>query len=228
MTLTNTQLILSEAEPLLSPAAEKVLFEALARAKSDVKTLDGIPEKSLNQYSQLWAARQRVRNITGKIVKANLPLVIRIAQRMECPGISQDQMVSEGLLKLLQCIDAFQVDRGFKFSTYLYRPLYRMYSRFMLKEAKRNAGRVDGDIIFRSQIVEDGPHEVDELMEVLESNAAGLNDPEMTAVLHTYGIGKLEPKTLKQLSKLMKVSEGRAKSVLAGAVEKLEAVLTHE
>jgi len=226
MTLTNTQLLLTEATDLLTKGAEQRLFKALQDAKSDVAILVAIRGRSLNQNSQLWAARQRVKRITDQIVKANLPLVIRVAKRMNCPGISEEQFVSDGLLKLLQCIDAFKVELGYKFSTYLQRPLYRHFHRMMLKEIKRNSGRIDGEMAFRDRTVDDGSHEVDELMEVLEANTAGLDAIEQTMVLRHFGIGKFSPETLKELSIHFGFSTGKIKKTLANAIHKLTQILT--
>lgn len=225
MTMTNTQMILAEATDLLTPAAERLLFKALRDAKMDVVCLERMRNKSLNWYSQLSAAKRRVKRLKTEIVRANLPLVIRIARRMNCPGITVEEFVSEGLLKLLQCIDAFKVEKGYKFSTYLYRPLYRHFHRLMLKEARRNAGRVNGDSVFHSQETLEDTDEVDNLIEVLDDNTAGLDAMEKTIVTYFYGIGRDQPMTLKELSKHFGFSTGRLKKELARAVGKLRHVL---
>lgn len=201
------------------------MFRALRDRKAEQTTLEAINGRSLNQNSQLWAAKQRARRLTSQIVKANLPLVIRVAKRFACPVASEEILVSEGMMKLLQCMRAFKVELGYKFSTYLQRPLYRHFYRFIQKEAKRNAGRVDTETTFNTQVVSDGPHQVDELMEVLEANTAGLDAMEKTMLLHYYGIGKLSPKTLKELSSHFGFSVARLKKTLAIAIEKLGSVL---
>ena len=225
MPLTNTQILLSQALPLLSREAEKAVFQQLAEARQEMESLAALPDKKLHEHSQLWAAKNRVKKLTDFLVKSNLPLVVRVAKRFECPGISEEQFVAEGLIKLLVCIKAFKVGLGYKFSTYLQRPLYRHFHRFMLKEVKRNSGRVDGETVFKTRAVEDGPHEVDELMEVLESNLAGLEALEYTMITHHYGIGQPAPKTLKQMSEHFGFSTGRIKRTLASGLKKLESVL---
>ena len=225
MVPTNTQLILSEALPLLSREAEKAVFQQLAMAKWEMESLEALSNKKLHEHSQLWAAKQRVRKLKTFLVKSNLPLVVRVAKRFTCPGVNEEQLVSEGYMKLLQCINAFKVGLGFKFSTYLQRPLYRHFFRYIQKQAKRNAGRQDSETVFKTRVVEDGPHEVDELMEVLEANTAGLDAEEKTMLLHHYGIGPLEAKTLKGLSAQFGFSIGRIKRTLASATKKLGNVL---
>lgn len=235
MNLSNTQLLLSEAAPLLSIEAERALFTQLNIAQKEVDDLVNKPNKKLHEHSQLWAARNRVKKLKSAIVKANLPIVVRIAQRMECPGVSMEQFVSEGLLKVLQCIDAFDITRGFKFSTYLYRSLYRMYYRYMKKEQKRNAGKVDEETAMRNEEVAEQSECTIDLVETLERNKANLDETEMFLVLHHFGIGSREQKTIREIHIFMaknfvgkKRSVVRLQQILAGAIKKLKEILTEE
>lgn len=224
MTPTNTQMLLSQATDLLTREAEKKLFIALRDARNDMDTLDMIKGRSLNQNSQRYFAKQRVKRIKAQIVTANLPLVIRVAKRFACLAASEEILVSEGLMKLLQCIAAFKVELGNKFSTYLQRPLYRHFHRYIQKEAKRNTGRVESETTKGLKAAEDGSHDADELMEVLEANTAGLDAMEKTMILHFYGIGK-SIMTLKELSACFGFSTGRLKKTLVSATKKLGNVL---
>lgn len=235
MSLTNTQILLSQATSLLSRKAEKALFIKLDKARKDAKDLAAVPDKKLHEHSQLWAAQNRVRKVKSAIVQANLPIVVRIAQKFNCPGISTEQFVSEGLLKLLECIEAFKVEKGFKFSTYLYRPLYRHFYRFIHKEVKRNTGRLDEETVMREVVVPEGPESTTDIIDALAQNRAGLTEMEIFLVLHHYGIEGREPKTLKELHVFIaenfvekKKSVGRLQQLLAGAIQKLKAVLVEE
>jgi RNA polymerase primary sigma factor len=223
-----------------------MLFVALQKAKDDVERFDKIPNRTLNENSQMAAARRRVKGAETELVRANLPLVIRIAQRMECPGVTQEQFVEEGLMKLLSLIGYFKVELGYKFSTYAYRPLYRHFARFIQTELKRNAGRVAGvlDVFAGSWVYGETPRgsarfswdraiaeadsaDVAELHEVLADNIAELSEIEMSAVQHRFGI--IGPaKTLKELSEILEVSTGRVKAILAGALDKLRNVMAEE
>ncbi len=225
--MTNTQLLLSQATNRLTKKDEQALFRCLRQAKVDFESLDNLP-RTLNECSQRAAAKLRVKLITSVLVKANLPLVIKVAKYFDQPGVNEELLVSEGLWKLLECIDAFKVEYGFKFSTYLQRPLYRHFNRVIKKETKRNWGRIDGEIVFKTQVVEDEFCEADELIEVLKNNKAGLGPMEKTILLHSYGIGQPAPKTLKQLSAHFGFSTGRLKKTMASAIKKLKIVLIEE
>lgn len=230
MSLSNTQILLLSAAPLLSPKEEKALFLRLEQARKDVEDLEAVPDKQLHEHSQLWAAKNRVKKFQSAVVAANLPLVVRMAQRMECPGIMREQFVSEGLLKLLECIEAFDVNQGFKFSTYLYRPLYRHFYRFMKKEQKRNAGKVDEENVFRTEVADEGPESTADVMDAVHENRAGLTELEMTLVIHHFGLGNNQPKTLKELHVMTDTgkSVGWLQQQLAGAIQKLRNTLVGE
>lgn len=229
---SNTRLILSMTTPLLSPVEEAGLFRRLASARRVVAHLEGKGKKrSSTERAQLGAARQQIMVIRERITTANLPIVVRLAQRMQCPGLSGDEFVSEGLLKLLQCVDGFDVTKGFKFSTYLYRSLLRMFYRYVKNEQTRNSGRIDDeDDYWKDSPVEYTENaEVLDLREALDKNTAELNEMEMFLVRHSYGIGET-PKTLHEIHVMMgkRKSGGRLQQILAGAIEKLVEVLANE
>jgi len=225
---TNTRLVLSMSSPLLSTIEEEGLFRRLATARRVENSLASKRKRSPTEQSQLGAARKQIMVIRERIVTANLPIVVKLAQRMRCPGVSGDEFVSEGLLKLLQCVDGFDETRGFKFSTYLYRSLLRMFYRYAKNYQHRNSGRIeDEDSYFQNAPVEDEESaEVIDLRDVLDKNRADLSEIEMFLVRHSYGIGE-EPKTLHEIHVLIgaKLSGGRLQQILAGAIEKLAAVL---
>lgn len=88
-----TQLYLNEigATPLLKPAEE----QALARAARDGD----------------FAARQHM-------LEANLRLVVSIAKHYQHRGMLLDDLIEEGNLGLIHALEKFDVERGFRFSTY--------------------------------------------------------------------------------------------------------------
>jgi len=113
----NVQLLLEQALPPLTREEEQHLFRELKR-------------------------RQKHEIITT-LVKANIPLVINVAQMQRCPGVSLEDFVTEGLSTLLGCINTFDYKRGYRFKDYLYCSLINMYSRFRGREQKRNMGKVN-------------------------------------------------------------------------------------
>jgi len=53
-----------------------------------------------------------------RMVEANLRLVISIARRYRCRGLSFEDLVQEGILGLMAAIARYDPERGYRFSTY--------------------------------------------------------------------------------------------------------------
>lgn len=53
-----------------------------------------------------------------KVIESNLRLVVSMARRYVGYGISLEDLVSEGNVGLMKAVSRFDIDRGFKFSTY--------------------------------------------------------------------------------------------------------------
>jgi RNA polymerase primary sigma factor len=81
------------------------------------KLLTTEEEKEL--FSQVKKKKQRQAAI-DRITKANIGMVIKIAQRHEIPGIELEDLVQEGTLGLLKAIDEFDLARGTRFITFAY------------------------------------------------------------------------------------------------------------
>lgn len=78
--------------PLLTPEEEKELFMKYDETKDD--------------------------NIKKQIVNANLRLVVSVAKRYIGRGLDFLDIIQEGNIGLLKSIDKFDVEKGYKFSTY--------------------------------------------------------------------------------------------------------------
>ena len=72
---------------------------------------------------------QRQLEYRSKIVTANMGLVLAMAKRSNFPGVEFTDLISEGSMALLRATDKFDCSRGFKFSTYACRAIFKGFSR---------------------------------------------------------------------------------------------------
>lgn len=84
------------------------------------KTLSKITkEMNREELMQLWKqAKSGDADAKNKLVEMNLRLVIPTAKRFHRPGMEMMDLIEEGNLGLLQAIEKFEPERGYRFSTY--------------------------------------------------------------------------------------------------------------
>jgi RNA polymerase primary sigma factor len=67
---------------------------------------------------EVAVARHGLHRAKNKMAKANLRLVVQMAKRYTYSSIPLMDLVQEGNIGLLKAVDRFEVDRGFRFSTF--------------------------------------------------------------------------------------------------------------
>lgn len=76
-------------------------------------------ELDRDEMNRLWKlAKQGDKDAKNKIMEMNLRLVIPTAKRFQRPGMDLMDLIEEGNLGLLQAIDKFEPEKGYRFSTY--------------------------------------------------------------------------------------------------------------
>jgi len=129
---------------LLSAEQERHLFRRMNYLKfranalrSAIDPQHAVPDL-LDEIEQLLAEAEQARE---QIIQANTRLVISVVKQFVTPQHSFDELLSDGLLSLMQAVDKYDFARGFRFSTYAYRAISRNVFR-RITDQKRNAKRL--------------------------------------------------------------------------------------
>ncbi len=93
------------------------------------------PNPKLIVQAERWLAEARA--IRDHLVQANMRLVISIVKKFVKPTCSFDEMLSDGIMSLLQAVEKFDFSRGYRFSTYAYRAISRNAYRTVMNRQKR-------------------------------------------------------------------------------------------
>lgn len=139
--------------PVLSPEEERDLFRRMnylkyranvLRAHLDPENPDPV---TVRQAERMLATALATRD---KIIKANMRLAISVVKKFVSPQNSFDELLSDGIFSLMQAVDKFDYDRGFRFSTYAYRAIarnaYRSVTRRQKESIRFATDMVDGNI----------------------------------------------------------------------------------
>ncbi len=114
--------------PLLTPEEEFNLA-------SQVKAMMSLLEKE-NLTPEEQKTIKRGQQAKQKMVKANLRLVVSIAKKYQNRGLSLLDLVQEGSIGLMQGVERFDPDRGYKFSTYAYWWVRQAITRAIAQQAR--------------------------------------------------------------------------------------------
>ena len=173
------------------------------------------------------------------IVRANTSLVMAMARRTKTAGVELGDLVSEGNLALLRCVDKFDCSRGFKFSTYACRAIMSGFARLGAKSARyRNQFPAPFDPTFeRSDYAERKREDeaedcVSGLRLILNNNSAELSKVEQRVINARFALDKIgrktptgRPRTLEQVGALLGVSKERVRQIQNRALQKLRTVI---
>src|SRR5207237_1973187 len=85
---------------------------------------------------QIVEWHRRFEHYREYLVRTNLALVLAMAKRTRLGDVDFAEIVSEGNMALIRAVDKFNVDRGFKFSTYACRAILKGFSRCAMKHSK--------------------------------------------------------------------------------------------
>jgi RNA polymerase primary sigma factor len=227
---------------VLSAAEERLLFMRFNYCRHQVMKI-----LRANRGQRLTAAATRellhwerhAQQTRSDIVRANTSLVLAMARRSRNSGVELSELVSEGNLALLRCVDKFDATRGFKFSTYACRAILASFSRAAAKSSRLRAHfpATFDPAMERSDYLDRKRERieaecVDELRQILFDNSAELSSVERRVLGVRFSLDRDEPvkpgerrKTLDQVGTMLGVSKERVRQIQNQAMNKLRAVL---
>ena len=220
---------LCEAD-LLTADQERQLFRSMNylkfRANALRSQLDpAVPEESVvEEIERLLDESRRLRD---RLIRANMRLAISVVKKFVSPRRSFDDMLSDGIVSLMQAVDKFDFSRGFRFSTYAYRAIARNAFRKMQQEQKEAARLANqGDQVFELES-QGSSSSLDErswerLRGVLSELMGRLDRREQFIVRGRYALGgHRKVKTFQSLADKLGLSKERVRQLEQRAVAKL-------
>lgn len=221
------------SEPLLSCVEEQHEFRRMNFSKfAAVRLRDSLnPQRpSPTKMDQIDGFLADAISARDHIIRANLRLVISNAGKYCSTYYSFEDLVSDGTLALMEAVDKFDYQRGFRFSTYATHAIRRSFFRKIERKQKDRQRFVvtDPEVMTSAPDLEDvdydAPVEDQLISHLVKSLADHLTERELHIIEGRFGLnGRSEPQTLVQLSGELGICKERVRQVEGHALKKLHA-----
>jgi RNA polymerase sigma factor (sigma-70 family) len=225
------------APQLMSAAEERLMFQRFNYAKMRLSRLqkkihqEGLTRETAEEFIE-W--HRRFEHFREYLTRTNLALVLAMAKRTRLGDVDFAEIVSEGNMALLRAVDKFNVDRGFKFSTYACRAILKAFSRTAQKHSKQRTRfpvEFDPDmeksdwVDKKRDVVEEEC--IDELKQIVNRNLADLSDTEQTVLRRRFNWEQQEesPLTLEEVGKIIGVTKERVRQIQNKAMLKIRKLM---
>ena len=222
---------------LMKPAEEKTMFLRFNYSKCKLSKLkakiekEGLTRETGEAFLE-W--HRKFEHFREYLTRTNLALVLAMAKRTRLGDVDFAEVVSEGNMALLRAVDKFNVERGFKFSTYACRAILKAFSRTSLKSSRYKTRfpvefepdyeKSDWTDRRRDAVQEDC---VDELKQIVDRNLAELSDVEQTVIRRRFNWEQHDesPLTLEEVGQIIGVTKERVRQIQNKALTKIRHVM---
>jgi RNA polymerase primary sigma factor len=225
------------APQLMNAAEERLMFyrfnyckRRLSQLKREIRA-KGLTAQTAKEFLE-W--HRKFEHFREYLVRTNLALVLAMAKRTRLGEADFAEIVSEGNMALLRAVDKFNVDRGFKFSTYACRAILKAFSRTAMKASRHRTRfpvefepdleKSDWQDRRRDAVEEDC---IDELKAIVERNLADLSNIEQTVIRRRFNWRQEEesPLTLEEVGRIIGVTKERVRQIQNKALAKIRTVM---
>ena len=222
---------------LMKAPEEKLMFLRFNFAKRKLAILKKkVKREGLNRElaEQVIEWHRRFEHFREYLVRTNLALVLAMAKRTRLGDVDFSEIVSEGNMALMRAVDKFNVDKGFKFSTYACRAILKAFSRTAMKSSRYKTHfpvefepemeKSDWNDRRRDIVEEDC---VDELKQIVDRNLADLSSVEQTVIKRRFNWEQTDesPLTLEEVGKIIGVTKERVRQIQNKALAKIRLVM---
>jgi len=222
---------------LMKGPEEKLMFLRFNFAKRKLQKLQAKAKregltKELAEELVEW--HRRFEHFREYLVRTNLALVLAMAKRTRLGDVDFAEIVSEGNMALMRAVDKFNVDKGFKFSTYACRAILKAFSRTAMKSSRYKTRfpvefepemeKSDWNDKKRDIVEEDC---IDELKQIVDRNLADLSDTEQTVIRRRFNWQQQDesPLTLEEVGQIIGVTKERVRQIQNKALLKIKSVM---
>ena len=228
---------MKHAPQLMKGAEEKLMFLRFNFCKRRLTQLqkvikrEGLTRERAEKFLD-W--HRKFEHFREYLVRTNLALVLAMAKRTRLGDVDFAEVVSEGNMALIRAVDKFNVDRGFKFSTYACRAILKAFSRTALKASRHRTRfpvefepdmeKSDWSDRKRDAVEEDC---IDELKQIVDRNLADLSNVEETVIRRRFNWQQEEesPLTLEEVGQIIGVTKERVRQIQNKALAKIRTVM---
>lgn len=220
------------AEPLLSFAEEQHEFcrmNFLKFVAFQLRSSLSPHRPSLKKLEEIENSLAEAIRVRDHIIRTNLRLVISNAGKYASPTYGFEDLVSDGSLALMEAVEKFDYQRGFRFSTYATHAIRRSFFR-KIERRQRDRQRfvaTDPDVMSITSETSDERDDVADhrlIEQILETMGDHLTERELQIVEGRFGLnGRSEPRTLMELSGELGICKERVRQVEGQALRKLHA-----
>jgi RNA polymerase sigma factor (sigma-70 family) len=104
--------------PLLDAEQEVALAQQYTRGKAAARQLDNSLDLSASEEKVLEAEEDEGRQARRRLIRCNLRLVVSMAHKYSGLGLPLTDLVQEGNIGLMEAVERYDPEQGFRFATY--------------------------------------------------------------------------------------------------------------